>query len=534
MPDLYHHHHGANNNKKLSGLLTRLYEKIDEVDGLKSHLQYVSRINYSEELIIMFHVHYLIARISRNLYSGIIKPNSLTVDILQSLIKQANTWINDSGLERINNQTWKLEILLMLNYFRYFMRYLLLLQSEENVDLDMIENIIPEIFTNLYMMIKQFHELVDDDNGSSQWEYLLSAIIELLTRSIQFIIGLITRIKCDDEAGLIQEATFRKHCPERIGTEFGLKTPVEYMNKIVVEEITITINKLEKIMKNKDRIFKLSKLWKFYLTFISSDKIGKFNYAKLHAGIPEFNGVGKSGLECPVIKVESIDQARVRNTTTTSTTKKVSACPISHITTPMSEEEVMNGGGGSPRSDKPNATKKRKCPFDHNNLSRTMSSYSNPIESNIRGGEHFRRASENNSPATPIVNANTSRSILPALPPGNNMYVPTTSTGTTPISFAPSTPIGMPGANRMGSIDIRPPPQVLSQPMAMVQQQQQPQMNMVENGSGFNNDLDSIFGDLSNQFNDLNDFDLDWLDQISGNNGFMRSGGVGGVEQYFQ
>ncbi|CAI5759776.1 unnamed protein product [Candida verbasci] len=423
-------------NENLDKLLKEIYYKIQISDSLQSHLGYLTSIG-ENQLIISLHIHYLVASISCSLCYGIksIGLPNLIVDNLRTLIKQCQTWSNDVGLQRIN-ETRKIEIVTILNYLKYFMTYILMLQAEESMDLDLLQSIIPDIFIKLVQFIDQLKISGFTTNDQSQYIYLM--ITELLTRSIQFIIGLLMRLK-DDQNNLIKQYS------KNITTEFG--SIDDLMNKII-QKITQEIEFLEKVLINKNKLTKLSKLWKFYLTFLQNSK--QMNYAKLHAGIPEFTNTGAAN-KCPVLS----------ESTTTSTNspisikKDFSKCPISQITTPMDDEEI-----------KPPIKKAKKCPFDHTSMIKPNHHVFNPIESNIR------QDYKTHSPS--------------------------------PLSMVESTPSQL----QNQPVNIQQPPSAATPQLPQQLPPQQSTNFSISATNSISNELEPIEFDILNQFND---FDFNFL-----------------------
>lgn len=151
-------------------------------------------------------------------------------------------------------------------------------------------------------------------------------------------------------------------------TNKGLLSPTECMDDLTAE-IEQIITFLESVLINKERLTKLIKLWKFYIT-LSKD----LNYSKLHAGLPSFNNGNASACpvladgdaqsavaaaSCPVQNTGKVNAAAsgcpvmhnkgstasvlsdlMTSPTSQSVKREVSKCPISLITTPMNDEEI--------------------------------------------------------------------------------------------------------------------------------------------------------------------------------------------------
>ncbi|RLV95125.1 hypothetical protein JA1_001216 [Spathaspora sp. JA1] len=232
-----------------------------------------------------------------------------------------------------------------LSYLRWFLGYLILLQQEEDKEK---ENSKTTSLSNLLGFIFLF---IDDLNQ----EQFSDITVELLTRTIQCVVGLLIRIKenqKDQEVAILQIGTFK---------------PSMFMKEHIIPKINNVIDELHKRLTHKTRLIKLSKLWKFHLTFIGNDtkNNNSINYAKIHAQVPGFIQD-----RCPVIHEEQQHEHAQQQPIQQQFTR----CPISQITSPQ-ELEIDT---------KPPATatsRKRKCPFDHNNVKSSPSPF---IESNLR------------------------------------------------------------------------------------------------------------------------------------------------------
>lgn len=371
-------------SSELDHLMQKMYAKIAIIDLLQCHLKYLTSVGESN-LIIALHVHYLIASITSSFHYGILNIGipKLTVSNLDSLIKQCSTWLQDSGLEGII-EIKRMEVVYMLSYLRLFMIYILLLQGEELNDEGLLEMF---VFPGIVSRLSQFVEILKNGNHQSQYIYL--ALIELFTRSIQIAIGLLLRVK--NQSGFLK---------------LHQSLLEDQINKIT-KDVSSTLKFLQTvIVNNKEKLIKLSKLWKFYLTFVNNSNSKQVNYAALHKGVPEFS----QPKSCPVIHDSDAKSTAMTSSSSSSVSIKSEGakCPISHITTLMNENEestrlqevgsnvilppivsygnslvengVSSNGSGSGVSNQ----KRRKCPFDHTAMMKRKSIYNNPIESNMR------------------------------------------------------------------------------------------------------------------------------------------------------
>ncbi|KAI5964302.1 uncharacterized protein KGF55_002244 [Candida pseudojiufengensis] len=559
----------------LDGLLHRMYIKIEQVDSLQYHLMYLTKVE-ENDLIVMLHVHYLIGNISCALHQGILNlgTNKLTVHNLQLLIKQCQTWISDAGVQRLI-EIRKFEVLIILDYLSYFMTYISMLQGEELNDKVLIGSVVPEIFTKLLTLIKQ---LKVNPNRHSQ--YMYSIVTEVLTRSIQFVVGLISRVREDNKQ---QDPSLLKQVSGNVMLNNRLVTPIEFMNH-VTNEVNEIIAFLTNVLINKERLFKLTKLWKFYITLTKD-----LSYANIHASLPEFKN-NTSTAVCPVLSSESSSSEGLINNftkesssnpsslpkmtcpvmhnnlplsststmsqntpnTVVSSISKNSKCPISHITTPMNNDEEIklsnfppalqpfNHHKGSIHSQSPlspssssNHKKVKKCPFDHTAMMRP-NLYPNHIESSIRGNNFNQDYNSKTHSPSPLSNsyANTP----PILPPQPLQSINKNLNSATVMNTPPiMNPINQPQPTNNLTND-----------------------SLLTSSSNINLNFDDNL-DVLNQFNE---FDFDFLNQenfiehfnnINGdfgfnsnfigqnlnsnggsNDGFDTSGGINNIEGYFQ
>lgn len=466
---------------KLDGLLQKMFSKIAVVDLWQYHLKYLTSIGEGQ-LIIVLHVHYLIAEMYSALRFGILNIGipKLTVSNLDIIIKQCSTWLQDVGLERVS-EIRRLEIVYMLSYSRLFLMYILLLQGEDLNNEGMLEHmVLPDIVSRL----NQFVELLK--NGSNQSLYIFLALGELITRTIQIVIAVLARIKS-------KNSCFKSH-----------QTLYEEQISKVIKEVSSVLEFLQNVTPNRgnERLVKLSKLWKFYLTFVNSSnsESKSVNYAKLHASVPEFQQ--KS---CPVAD-NSMNPAPAPS----SMSNEFTRCPISHITSPMAEE--YSGGksedascgrssniippiGGFGNNYTSNS-KRRKCPFDHTTMMKRMPSYSNAIESNMREYKTFSPSPLGSTvPITsPMVRHSDSTEILQSVP----------SSTPPPRQF--------------------PLPSMLAQSQSQQSQSQMPPQQQEMDLRSVTSSISMFAPDDLELFNQFGDFDLDFLhnenllDHIGNNN----------------
>ncbi|KAI5958676.1 hypothetical protein KGF57_002521 [Candida theae] len=558
----------------LDGLLRRIYHKIEEVDSLQYHLKFLSKLG-EDQLIVSLHVHYLIANVSCSLYNGILNlgSNKLIISTLEQLIKQCQTWITDVGIQRFS-EARKFEILIILDYLSYFMIYLIMLQGEELGDATIINIVVPSIFTKLSSLIESLRV-----TPKRHAQYLYSIGTEVLTRSVQFVVGLLFRFRNETQpSGLL-----KKECTTVL-TNRGVLTPTECMDNLT-EEIEQIVTFLDSVLINKERLTKLTKLWKFYIT-LSKD----LNYSKLHSGIPNFK-TGDTSSACPVFADGDAQSAVAAATTASSSCpvvhtgksiagsasrcpimhssgntastpaetmslnesntskREVPKCPISSITTPMNDEEVQvsqlppplqAASRKSPQHHQLQSAmnkKMKKCPFDHGSMMRS-NLYPNQIESSIRGNfETFKTHT-----SSPSGSRGSEEVYSATIPPQLQSVNITTAGDAESVKYGADTEVSAtPAMSGRGVPSLGPhQPQQPQQPQQIQENQSPPQQPLQ-----FMNGLENL--DVLNQFHD---FDFDFLNQenmlahfgtVANGNGLnddldmgLNNLGNGNIEGFFQ
>ncbi|ODV78805.1 uncharacterized protein CANTADRAFT_22757 [Suhomyces tanzawaensis NRRL Y-17324] len=394
-------------SEKLENSMQELYTRIEEASASQSHVRYLNELKSSKyhELKSMLQAHYLIAKISGAITFGIMKFGEVRLNVLnlRSLITECDEWIGDlQGALHIgrdggdngrlyildNNSSIrgyiddnnisqaklgagtfirKFEVFLVLSYLRYFMKYIILLQSECSMEESLIQSLLPGIFIDLFQFVDHIRKLDLVNLKSSSSQYVLLAIIEVLTRVIQFVVGVLIRIR-QGESSASTDAPLRRELdkmrPEidkAVNAQFGCNID-EFISTQMVGVIEDTVGLLEGILIDKDKSHKLSKLWKFYMTFITNSS--KMNI--IHSNVPEFK----------------VDQAgRIPNGSPEKAVKsEFKRCPISQITTPMDTDfsppaDLSKGAKKCPVNHSllpdPSPPKAGKCPVNHNLLSET-------------------------------------------------------------------------------------------------------------------------------------------------------------------
>ncbi|KAL6451695.1 HAP1 Heme-responsive zinc finger transcription factor HAP1 [Candida maltosa Xu316] len=353
---------------RLDRVLSKLYSKIAMVDSMQYHLKYLTSVG-ENELIVSLHVQYLISSIYSSLRFGILNVGvpKLTVSNLDSLIKQCSTWLQDAALERVY-EIKKLEIVYMLSYLRLFMIYILMLQGEELSSQGLLDQL---VYPNLLSRLNQFVDLLC--NANHQSFYIYSAMGEVFARFIQLVVAILIRVKNKSHFLKMYQQSYE-----------------DQVDKIS-DKISSTLDFLQSSV-GSEKLTKLSKLWKFYITFINNSSTSKsVNYAKLHAGVPEFS----QPKSCPVLHDST--NSSVSPMSSIESKQDFTRCPISQITTPMNENGDTKPSDQDSRSFiippiNPTATsnlKRRKCPFDHTTMMKRSSLYNSAIESNMREYKSF-------------------------------------------------------------------------------------------------------------------------------------------------
>ncbi|CUM68363.1 uncharacterized protein PRCAT00006085001 [Priceomyces carsonii] len=320
--------------------------KHSELEG--RHLKYLVKVlSNDKDLVEMFHVQFLIAKVRRTLKKGVGLGILAQLNLVK-LSSQCDNYLTNKQL------TTSMESHLILGYLKLHMQYIILLQKEDDGD---ARSFVTSVILDCCKFLDSFSVL---DSNTQNISHICYMCEEILTRVIQFVMGLLARI--DERADLVRVCEMLHLYGSEKSKEDSVKT-------CIIDKVQKVISILSSWCIEKAQIEKLTKFWNFYLTFIKNwNKLNSINYAKIHANVPEFSTSEK----CPVSK--GIKYNSYENVPRGNLPQRV--CPISHIATPIDNFETMKKNTG-PKNNK------RKCPFDHEPRPKTPINIP-ALESNMR------------------------------------------------------------------------------------------------------------------------------------------------------
>lgn len=382
-------------------IIKNLYGKIaaSEIHGV--HIDYLRGLKSKEfeNLIFDFKVQFLISRIYFTLNSDIMNP--CTPKPLISDIRGFITKCDDAIKEvnpMYNYKTKDIELCLFLSYLSFFLSYCIFLQAEDVNDESLISEFLPKIFMQCYYFISKLEDIILSESALIDCQYILLSITELLSRFTQISVGLFLRF-CNDELRIPKNPIIEELALKLNG---GMHVDNIAKDRFIISKIEQIIERtLSRLTKSslvdKDKAFRLLKLWGFYLTFVRSiSKISSINYANIHANIKGFNSMMENPTNCPVLtdnkgnksNIEDLKKCPVFNhnpTGSVSMSLPGMKCPVNHSQAfPM--QNTLNNMSKCPinhnklmlRSDNSS-----KCPLDQTLLKRTSSSLA-PIDNNAK------------------------------------------------------------------------------------------------------------------------------------------------------
>ncbi|KAG7192862.1 uncharacterized protein KQ657_001319 [Scheffersomyces spartinae] len=348
----------TNGMDQLNGYFEQLFTKIEEASFKDYHRTFINNFQQPgmQNYKIQLGCHYLMNKIYGRFKYGIncLQGPPLQLSDMEVLKDESENILKDEQYMTTLDSVYLFEIRLLLLYKAFMIRFLIFLQHEENGNTRAMNSSIVDCFKSYNIIIDFIQLTINEEVNDGQ--YLLHFINEMLTRLIQFIIGLIIRI--DSQDGVITDATLDLIIPRTTtikGNDSKTSITEYYLN--YVTDIVQLLN--TSALVNKERAEKLAKLWDFYTTFVKNSKKLKVNYAQIHKAIQfETEAVkgNKAAIQCPV--AGSVPDGP----------PPPDKCPI------------------DPKTWMKANLSKRKCPFDHNSYDVQQKKPSiNHIESNIRG-----------------------------------------------------------------------------------------------------------------------------------------------------
>lgn len=383
---------------QLNGLYEQLFAKIEEADFKDYHRAFMNIVQQDgfQRYKLQLGTHYLMNKIYNRFRYGInyLQGPALQLSDMEALMNESEMYLKDEELETLDS-VYLFEIKLLLLYKSFLIRFLALLQYEENGNTRAINTSVVECFKSYLRIISFIQETIIEVNETADNQYLLHFINEMLTRLIQFIIGLIIRVETE-ETGITPE-TFKLLLPR--SNEPLSKSPAETIKCYYLDYVTQTIQMLNNSeLVDKERAHKLAKLWDFYTTFIKNSKKLKINYGQIHKSIQFETSKLPADAKCPVSHKPDKPNFESSPMFKESESNNSAQCPIGRIATPLDNEGML----GPPKTTGKCPIDhtawmrlnfgKRMCPFDHNAYDVQMKKASiSHIESNIRGGSEPKR-----------------------------------------------------------------------------------------------------------------------------------------------
>lgn len=364
-----------------------LYDDFEQAVRSDAHLSFLSfetknlASTEREELLTSLNVYYLMSRAYLMLQYGIINASDTSVKLsdIKELILSISRWAADMSITKLRMVRY-FEVRSMFYYLEFFLSYVSFLQCEDLKDEEGVSRLVPSLISKCLDLNKFLQGSLMQFSKTTNAQYILYAVAEILLRISHLIVGILIRFKAEDNSS--NKLVYRV-LPES-------KQPVIVMASekgVLIKEMDHTLQILDSVL-NKEVSLKVIKIWRFYMTFVrNSHKMSPAAYARIHADV--FRS-GKLIDACPVIgKPDSNDTAIAGN----------SKCPVPLDTraelksdlasiTPYSENGDSITVGKCPVAhSKPSPTnaRKRLCPFDHDAL-RTGSVNQSFNESNMRGG----------------------------------------------------------------------------------------------------------------------------------------------------
>lgn len=401
-----------------------ILERIDDSEQNRYHTDFISKTPFVSSFV-SFGSSFLITRIFNTL-SGAIHGAKVDTEYLKSLSIECAVWLNShtESLRVIEDQ-------LMLHYLRFYLSYIVMVQEEiserakHKVDAARYSSIVTKYCLMMVYLRKVSARLA---TNTLYARYISMMMTGVLTRVVPVISGVMLRIGDVNDATGSEDSNLCAIVDQYFQRETSQSGPNQKLMTItssIIDELRATVSWKE------DRVAALSKVWNFYMVFIRNlQKINLAEYSKLHVDIPASKNEGscpaRSLREHQDVAVKTngcpIDHSSLNETGTTLTkfhTMNLSnggKCPVDYKS--LSSGDLMMGSGTCPiEGMSTKSTKKRKCPFDHESLSKhVVNGRVSAKESNVRGGLHS--TSPMSRPATPLqALSQTSKGLLkPKLP----------------------------------------------------------------------------------------------------------------------
>lgn len=352
--------------KHLDSQLYSFLKVVIQVEGENTHVKFLSsaRARSANEdlrnLSNCIQVNYLISRSLYVLLNGVYgNPTTCqtTISDLSVLASQISSWVNDISLTMLPLVKY-FELRLMLHYLELFIVFVIAHQGEELGDAALIEKLVPVIFSKCLDINKFFQGSSVQFGKSFNATHVMSIMAEALGRMSHLIAGLLIRFRTELQSN-------KNGAPETIAT-YGNREVMTYRPKLNGQsKISLSVEIKNDLIRETDKtiylletkapidsVLKMTKIWKFYATFIrNSHKMNSESYAKLHS---EAFKSGKLLSMCPVMPSSNYPVSATRT--------EVSRCPVAH-------SGMMDTNGASPIGKSAKLEhmdgNKRFCPVTH-------------------------------------------------------------------------------------------------------------------------------------------------------------------------
>lgn len=336
-------------SKQVNELVIKAYNRIEAVQINDDHVKYIDsfRSTQLDDLSISLKINYLLSKVQILLHRGMqnLMAPQLTIQELDNLIGGCGSWIEDDTLERLSFMK-HFECKTMLHFCNIYVTYIVFLQAEE----DKIDDLKEDLTITLFIKLDSFFKFVNGFLNKTKHlkeenQYYLTALSEIFVPVIQILIAILLRV-CQRPPE--KNENLLKHLST---VYYSMGSSVLNKEKSVTSllrgQLSTFVTSLIKTLYarlsiNKTHTIKLLRLWEFYLTILDGANKLDFNYARLHANVPEFN------------KMIDSDSA-----------SKFDKCPIAHVKPNNASDNGINTSFNGSGSGKTPPTTTGKCPIDH-------------------------------------------------------------------------------------------------------------------------------------------------------------------------
>lgn len=329
-----------------------------------------------DDLLCSLKTSYLIARCSALVRNGIsFHENSAlaqppTVSQLQVLVNDIEALSEDISLSKLRMLRF-FEGKTILHYLKFYFRLVMFLQFEEVEDSSRMLQIIPSLFANALDINRFLQGSQSRLAKGISANYVLAIIADTLARMSHLICGILMRFKAEsseeahsnksqfmssfsssaqapgDKPTMLMYSMMRSKTSS--ANEFETSVTLAEKDQ-VIQATDYTVLLLESLMP-QENIFKKTKIWKFYMTFIrNAHDMNTSNFGWFHG---EGFGPGKLLDRCPIMSGPSHELSATRDSM---------KCPVAHV-------PAWGYSHGSKRSHEQIKTEAqgetKKCPVAH-------------------------------------------------------------------------------------------------------------------------------------------------------------------------